>query len=135
MFNMKKIKDSLFNFRTAYYYTYGAGILVSIAVNLFTNGNLPLKVYGIALYLGIASFAMFRIGVILEIARSEWEATGSPYGDTVLIREDYIEKGNRKKLIYFYSIVVIVTGLVLPILLHLIDFDCLFDVLLYGERK
>lgn len=132
---MKQIKDSLFNFRTAYYYTYGAGILVSIAVNLFTNGDLPPNVYGTASYLLIASFGMFRISVILEIARSEWEAAGSPHGDPVLIRQDYIEKGPRKKLLYFYSIVAVVTGLVLPILVHLIEFDCLFDVLLYGVQK
>lgn len=91
------MKRFLFNFTSAYIYTFIAGILVSLAANLFTTAFLSKdltidihRVYGIALSLFISSVGSFGVSVLLEIARSKWEMGGFQR-DPLVIR-DYIDK-------------------------------------------
>lgn len=109
---MKQINQFLFNFNIAYFYTFIAGILVSLTANIFTTAllteRLPVRAYNIqlmALSLFISSLGAFRVSTILESARREWESEGSPK-DPVVIRQDYIEKGKRKRLLWFYFAII-----------------------------
>ena len=119
---MKRAERFLFNFSIAYFYTFIAGILVSLAVNLFTTAllteSLPVsvyRVYGIASSLFMSSIAAFGISVLLSKARSEWEAAGSPQ-DPKVIRGLYIESGKRMKRMRFFFAIFFV-GIVLSIFL------------------
>jgi len=105
---MKRAERFLFNFSIAYFYTFIAGILVSLAVNVY-------RVYGIALSLFMSSIAAFGISVLLGKARSEWEAAGLPQ-DLTVIRRDYIESGKRIKLMRL-SFAIIFAGTILSIFL------------------
>ena len=91
----KQAERLLFNFNIAYFYTFIAGILVSLAVNLFTvallTESLPVgvyRIYGIALSLTISSIGAFGVSALLEGARREWAAAGKPQ-DQIVIRRDY----------------------------------------------
>ena len=112
---MKRAEPFLFNFNRAYFYSFIAGILVSLAVNLFTvallTESLPVGVYkicGIALSLLISSIGAFSLSALLAEARSEWKAAGKPHDSTV-IRLDYIV---RMKLMWLLFAVILV-GLML----------------------
>jgi hypothetical protein len=103
---MKHVNQLLFNFSSAYCYTFIAGILVSLAANIFVgallSAQLPLSrlhIYLMTLALFISSLGAFMTGTLLETARREWEAGGSPK-DPVAIRRNYIEKGNRGTLLW-----------------------------------
>lgn len=108
---MKRIKRFLFNFNSVYFYTYFAGILVSLAINFsFKTEGLTISVDKfkniiMASSFFVSSFGAFRISALLEAARREWELAGCPK-DEVVIRQDYIEKGQRKELLRFYFAVV-----------------------------
>ena len=119
---MRRAEQFLFNFSIAYVYTFIAGILVSLAVNLFTTAllteSLTVSVYrvsGIALSLFMSSTAAFWISVLLGKARSEWEAAGSPQ-DPKVIRDLYIGSGKRMKRMRFFFAIFFV-GIVLSIFL------------------
>jgi hypothetical protein len=119
---MKRTERFLFKFSIAYFYTFIAGILVSLAVNLFITAllteSLPVGVYrvcGIALSLLLSSIGAFCLSVLLEEARSEWKASGSPL-DSNVIRRNYLESGKRVKRMRF-SFAIIFVGSVLSIFL------------------
>lgn len=133
---MKRAKRFLFNFSIAYFYTFIAGILVSLAVNLFTTAllteSLPVsvyRVYGIASSLFMSSIAAFGISVLLGKARSEWEAAGLPQ-DPAVIRRDYIESGKRMKFMRF-SFAIIFVGTILSIFLVFPIFSMIVNYLLH----
>lgn len=91
------MKRLLLNFKSAYIYTFIAGILISLAANLSTTAFLSDEltkdknsVYGLAFSLFISSFGIFWLSMLLEIARSEWEQGGFQR-DPLVIR-DYIDK-------------------------------------------
>ena len=118
---MKRAKRFLFNFSIAYFYTFIAGILVSLAVNLFTTAllteSLPVsiyRVYGMALSLFISSIGAFGVSALLEGARSEWESAGSPRDPEVM--RDFIEKRKRIRLMCFFFAIIFV-GPILSIFL------------------
>lgn len=74
----------LFTFKAAYFYTFIAGILVSLAVNLFTTAlltkDLPIaewRVHGMALSFFISSIGAFGVSAFLEASRSNWERDGA----------------------------------------------------------
>ena len=110
---MKRAERFLFNFRIAYAYTFIAGILVSLAVNLFTTAflteSLPVSVYrvcGIAFSLSMSSIGAFGVSTLLEGARSEWESAGSPHDPEVM--RDFIEKRKRIRLMWFFFAIIFV---------------------------
>lgn len=114
------MKRLLFNFTSAYIYTFVAGILVSLAANLFTTALLSKditidihRVYGIALSLFISSMGSFGVSVLLEIARSKWEMGGFQR-DPLVIR-DYID--NRMEYVLLCFIIFLI-GLVASISLY-----------------
>jgi hypothetical protein len=118
---MKRAKRFLFNFSIAYFYTFIAGILVSLAVNLFTTAllteSLPVsiyRVYGMALSLFISSIGAFGVSALLEGARSEWESARSPRDPEVM--RDFIEKRKRIRLMCFFFAIIFV-GPILSIFL------------------
>lgn len=115
----KQAERLLFNFNIAYFYTFIAGILVSLAVNLFTvallTESLPVsvyRVYGIALSLTISSISAFCLSALLEGSRRKWTAAGKPQ-DPNVIRRDYIV---RMKLMWRLFVIFLV-GLMLFICL------------------
>lgn len=115
---MKRIKQFLFNFNIAYFYTFIAGILVSFAVNLFTTALLTeglsvsvYRVHGMALSLLISSIGAFGVSALLEGARSEWELAGSPR-DLIIIRQDYIETRKRMNLMWFFFTIIFAGSIV-----------------------
>lgn|SRR3989304_4521261 len=74
----------LFTFKAAYFYAFIAGILVSLAVNLFTTAlltkDLPIaewRVHGMALSFFISSIGAFGVSAFLEASRSNWERDGT----------------------------------------------------------
>lgn len=102
----------MFDFNRAYIYVFISGILVSLAANLFTTvfltNEVPVsrdKVYEAALSLFISSIGAFGVSALLETAKSEWQSAGSPR-DAVMIREDYIERGKRKKRLWFHFAII-----------------------------
>ncbi len=101
----KDIEKLLFNFKIAYIYSFIAGILVAVSINLFTSvllmelSSFRVKLMWLALFILISSFTAFSISIILEFARNEWQSAGSP-NDEIVIREDFIEKGKRKKFLW-----------------------------------
>lgn len=103
----KDIEKLLFNFKIAYIYSFIAGILVAVSINLFTSALLMelssfrVKLMWLAFFILISSFTAFSISIILELARNEWQSAGSP-NDEIVIREDFIEKGKRKKLLWIF---------------------------------
>lgn len=118
---MKRLKRILFNFNMAYFYAFIAGVLVSLAVNLFTTAllteTLPVsihRVHGMALSLLISAIGAFGVSTLLESARGEWESAGSPR-DPAVVR-DFIEKRKRIGLIWF-SFAVILVGPMLSVFL------------------
>ena len=133
---MKRTEPFLFEFSRAYFYSFIAGIFVSLAVNLstvaFLTENLPVGVYricGIALSLLISSIGAFCLSALLEDARSEWEASGSP-PDPNVIRRNYIESGKRVKRMRF-SFAIIFVGSVLSIFLISPIYSMLANCLLH----
>ncbi len=118
---MKRIERFLFNFYTAYIYTFLAGILVSLAANLLTSvltENTSVSVYKACgmISLFISSIGAFCISVLLEVARDEWQSDGSPK-DPVVIRQSYIEGTKRKRITLLWFLFVII--FVVPILLFI----------------
>jgi hypothetical protein len=74
----------LFTFKKAYFYAFIAGIMVSLAVNLFTTALLTKdlsiavwRVHGMAISLFISSLGAFGISALLETSRSDWERDGA----------------------------------------------------------
>ena len=124
---MKRAERLLFNFNSAYFYTFIAGILVSLAVSLFTvallTESLPVgvcRIYGIASSLLISSIGAFCLSALLKWARSEWKAAGEPQDPTV-IRRDYIGGGRmRMKLMWFlFAIILIGPMLFICLVFHI----------------
>jgi hypothetical protein len=120
---MKRAEPFLFNFSIAYFYTFIAGILVSLAVNLFTvallTESLPVgvyRIYGIALSLTISSIGAFCLSALLEGARREWTAAGKPQDPTV-IRRDYIGSGRMRMKLMWSLFAIILVGAMLFICL------------------
>ncbi|KAF5417066.1 MAG: hypothetical protein C5S38_02255 [Candidatus Methanophagaceae archaeon] len=118
---MKRAEQFLFKFSRAYAYTFIAGILVSLTVNLFTTAllteSLPIsvyRVYGIASSLFMSSIGAFGVSALLESARSEWESAGSPRDPEIM--RDFIEKRKRIRLMLFFFAIMFV-GPILFILL------------------
>ncbi len=117
---MKQINQFLFNFNIAYFYTFTAGILVSLAANIFTTlltaglPNSSRNVHWLAWSLFISSIGAFMLSALLESARNNWESAGSPK-DPIVIRQDYIENGKRKILLWFYFAIIFVGPLTLII--------------------
>ncbi|AMM40468.1 membrane protein [Candidatus Desulfofervidus auxilii] len=117
----KAMKRFLFNFNIAYLYAFIAGILVSLAINLFTSAllttSLPMsihRVYGIALSLFISSIGAFGVSALLENARGEWESAGSPYK----LKRDFIER--RKYIVWMYfSLAIFLSGVICSVLLYI----------------
>lgn len=114
------MKRFLFNFTSAYIYTFIAGILISLATNLFAaallSESLSIKiyrVYGMALSLFISSVVAFLISVLLENARSKWEQGGFQR-DPLVIR-DYIEKRMEWLLVCFIIFIAGFIGLTVSI--------------------
>jgi zinc transporter ZupT len=106
------LPDFLFNFNMAYLYSFIAGILVSLAANIFTTAlltkDLPLKtlnIYLITLTLFVSSCGAFGVSTLLEIARREWESEGGT-PDPVAIKQLYREKGKRKVLLRLYFLII-----------------------------
>jgi hypothetical protein len=120
---MKKINSFLFNFKTAYIYTFIAGIWVSLSASLFAtvvlSTALPTctcKLYSIIILLFLGSIGAFGISAVLEAARSEWELTGfNP--DPNLIRDSYIGSRIRIKFLWSFFIVCVITPIIAFILL------------------
>jgi hypothetical protein len=117
---MKRIKRLLFNFNSSYFYTFVAGILVSLAVNLFTTALLSkdltvsiYRVHGIALSLLLSSIGAFGVSALLENARGKWESDGL-LRDLEVIRA-YIEK--RIRWIWFFFTIIII-GIIISALLY-----------------
>ena len=113
----KRAERLLFNFNTAYFYTFIAGILVSLAVNIFTTtiltGSLPISVYityGMALSLFIASIGAFGVSVLLGKSRSEWESAHTPRDPEVI--RDFIETGKRMCWIWFFFAVIFIAPII-----------------------
>jgi hypothetical protein len=109
----KQTERLLFNFNIAYFYTFLAGILVSLAVNLFTiallTESLPVgvyRIYGMSFSLFISSISAFGVSALLESARSKWESAGSP-PDPEVVR-DFIDKGKRIRLMWFFFTIIFV---------------------------
>src|SRR3989338_5873071 len=74
----------LFAFKAVYLYAFIAGIMVSLAVNLFTTAlltkDLPItewRVHGMALSFFISSIGAFGVSAFLEASRSDWERDGA----------------------------------------------------------
>ena len=114
---MNQITRFLFNFNMAYLYTFIAGILVSLAVNIFTTtiltGSLPISVYiayGMALSLFIASIGAFGVSALLEKSRSEWESADTPRDPEVI--RDFIETGKRMCWIWFFFAVIFIAPII-----------------------
>ncbi|TFH40873.1 MAG: hypothetical protein E4G94_08845 [ANME-2 cluster archaeon] len=110
---LKKIEESLFNFKMAYFYTFISGIFAALSINIFTiplfNENISVSVdlvYTVASLALLSSISAFMISVRLEIARDEWQSDGTP-NDKIVIRQDYIEKGMRKISLWFFFILFI----------------------------
>ena len=117
----KRIKRLLFNFDTAYFYTFIAGILVSLSVNIFTTAllteNLPISVYKIrwlALTLFVSAIGAFGVSALLENARGEWESAGSPHDPEVI--RGFIEGEKRLRLMKFFFWIILI-GIVVSILM------------------
>lgn len=119
----KQAERLLFNFNIAYFYTFIAGILVSLAVNLFTvallTESLPVgvyRIYGIALSLAISSIGAFCLSALLEGAQREWAAAGKPQDPTV-IRRDFIGGGRMRMKLMWLLFAIILVGFMLFICL------------------
>ncbi|MCD4783161.1 MAG: hypothetical protein K8T10_04935 [Candidatus Eremiobacteraeota bacterium] len=117
----KRIRQLLFNFNIAYFYTFIAGIFVSLSVNIFTTAllteNLPISVYEIhwlALTLFVSAISAFGISALLENARGEWESAGSPYDPEVI--RGFIEDEKRLHLMKFFFWIILIS-LVVSILM------------------
>ncbi|OGH05453.1 MAG: hypothetical protein A2W22_00020 [Candidatus Levybacteria bacterium RBG_16_35_11] len=109
------MKRLLFNFTSAYIYTFIAGILVSLAANLFTTALLSKdltidihRVYRIALSLFISSIGAFGVSLLLETARGKWELGGAEM-DSGVIR-GYIGKYMRWILLCFIIFIIGLTA-------------------------
>lgn len=118
---MKRIERFLFNFNSAYFYTFVAGILVSLAANLFTTALLTEDpkicvhiVDASAFTLLVSSIGAFGVSALLENARSEWECSNRQSDPEV--KRDFIDK--RIPLIWV-SFAVIFIGLIVSIFLLL----------------
>jgi len=116
-----QMKRFLFNFNIAYLYAFIAGILVSLAINLFTSAllttSLPMsihRVYGIALCLFISSIGAFGVSALLENARDEWESAGSPHK----LKRDFIERRKYMVLMYFF-LAIFLAGAITSVLLYI----------------
>jgi magnesium-transporting ATPase (P-type) len=110
----KRIKRLLFNFDIAYFYTFIAGILVSLSVNIFTTAllteNLPISVYEIrwlALTFFVSAISAFGVSALLENARGEWESAGSPYDPEVI--RGFIENEKRLRLMMFFFLIILIS--------------------------
>jgi len=110
---MKRIERLLFNFNMAYYYTFVSGIFISLAVNLFTDAflaqSLPVSVNAVhrmGLFLFLSSIGAFGVSAVLEGARGEWEAIGSPRDPEVM--RDYIERNRRPCWMWFFFALIVV---------------------------
>ncbi|MBI2472579.1 MAG: hypothetical protein HYV59_15300 [Planctomycetes bacterium] len=104
----------LFAFKAAYYYTFFAGILVSVAVNLFTTAlltqreSLPIaewRVHVIALSFLISSMGAFGVSVFLEASRSDWERDGAQ-SDSRIIENYAVEKHLIWKVLFLSLIII-----------------------------
>ncbi len=102
----------LFTFKAAYAYAFIAGILVSLAVNLFTTAlltkDLPIsewRVYGMAFSFFISSIGAFGISAFLEASRSNWEKDGAESDSGVI--ERYAVKKNLNWKSFFLIIFII----------------------------
>lgn len=120
------MKRFLFNFNMAYLYTFIAGILVSLAANLFTTTflaeSLPVnvyRIYGIVLSLFISSVSAFGISALLENARRDWELGGFQQDSGVI--EGFIK--TRIGLMKFF-VVIFLLGIIASAILGI---DALFN--------
>ncbi len=118
----KKIEQLLFNFNIAYSYTFISGIMVALSTNIFTtalfmeNRQVPIYwVYGLALSLLVSSMSALIVSMLLEKARNEWQSAGSP-NDEIVIREDYIEKGMRRRFLWIFFILILIP--LIPIIFY-----------------
>lgn len=102
----------LFTFKAAYAYTFIAGILVSLAVNLFTTAlltkDLPIaewRVHGMALSFLISSIGAFGVSAFLEASRSDWEKCGAE-SDSRMIEIFAVEKHRYWKLLFSFFFII-----------------------------
>lgn len=108
----------LFTFKAAYVYAFIAGILISLAVNLFTTAlltkDLPIaewRVHGMALSFFISSIGVFGISALLEASRSGWEKDGAQSDPRII--EIYAVKNHLhwKVLFLFFFIIGLVSSI------------------------
>ncbi len=118
----KKIEQLLFNFNIAYSYTFISGIMLALSANIFTTAlfmedrKVPIYwVYGLALSLLVSSMSALIVSMLLEKARNEWQSAGSP-NDEIVIREDYIEKGMRRRFLWIFFILILIP--LIPIIFY-----------------
>ena len=102
----------LFTFKAAYFYAFIAGILVSLAVNLFTTAlltkDLPIaewRVHGMALSFFISSIGAFGVSAFLEASRSNWERDGTQ-SDPRVIEIYAVEKHLTWKVLFLLFCII-----------------------------
>lgn len=122
---------------SAYIFAFIAGILVSLATNLFTTAMLSkeltiniYRVYGIALALLISSIGAFGVSAFLETARSRWELGGSPMSSGVI--SGYISRYIRWIL---FCLIIFLLGLFTSVFIYVWG-DIVFNsfILQIGQR-
>lgn len=109
---LRKINRLLFNYYASYIYSFIAGILVSISINLLTSlpfsvsSKLNLnQVYFISFSLLLSAIGTFGISANLEIARKEWERGGATLDEEAM--RDRIDDKIRIKTLWFFFLLVV----------------------------
>jgi len=102
----------LFTFKLAYSYAFIAGILVALAVNLFTTVLVTKdlliadwRVHGMVLSFFISSIGAFGISALLEASRSDWERDGAQ-SDPGIIGKYAVKKNFGWKLSFLFIFIM-----------------------------